>query len=131
MEIERDMYWRDWIRYLDASIEAQEQDDFRFWVSAGGDPKKFRWRYRHRGAMSSADIGEKITSLAKDLKIAPVKGDVYDVAKRKGLMMVRQIVGADGEIKYVDEDGNEVSPPEGSFFVPSARATQMLTGANH
>lgn len=94
----------------------QEQDNFRFWVTAGSDPKKFKWARVPNE--SDVSLGEKIISFARAKHIAPMKGDVYNVAVNKDWSLAFRIDGEDGA-RFVDQDGNPVDVPAESQFIAS------------
>jgi hypothetical protein len=123
-----DLEWSKWIRYLDASLDAQEQEDFRFWVIAQQDPKKFPWsRKKRKQELSSVAIAEKAMRFAKDKMgaVDTLRSDVYQVAQTRGLKSYVRVQAEDGSVKYYDEDGSEIAPPRGSVFIPSKIATRM------
>jgi hypothetical protein len=104
----------------------QEEDNYRFWVTAGGDPKKFKWS-RVPSESRDTRLGDKIIDFAKAKRIAPMKGDVYNVAVNKDWKLVFRVDGEDG-VRFVDQDGNPVAAPADSQFVASKhRALQDVT----
>jgi len=53
------------------------------------------------------------------MRATPVKGDVWDYARAKGLEAVFR-VEKNGKVVYVNSDGVEVKKPQGVFFVASS-----------
>lgn len=104
------MPWSDYMKYLVVALELKEYDDFKFWVLAGQDPKKFKWAVPKTGE----EIGEKLVQWAKK---KAQRGDVWDYAEAREIPLVYQIDTDDGVI-YVDENGDRVKKPSG-FFVPT------------
>jgi len=111
-------------------LELEEVENYRFWVLAGGKPKRFRWQYRPRRGkpLSGSQLGERVVQFARDkMKIEPKKGDVWHYAQAKGLKPVFKVV-EDGVEYFVDENGKRVEMPKGHFFIPSARAQELAKG---
>lgn len=106
---------------LAVALEIDEQEFFRQYVLAHGDPKKFRWIYRGsgRGGRGSLDLG----SLAKQGLIAS-RVDVANLAHLEGVKKVskRILTYPDGRkvTEYIDSDGNKVDM-DGQVFMKSKK----------
>jgi len=106
---------------LAVALELEELDSFKFWVLAQQDPKKFKWVSSDKaGTAKPQDVSGKIVRFAvTKLGATPLKGDIWALAKQRGMEPVYRIEKEDGSIVYVDEDGNEVEPPRGKTFIQS------------
>lgn len=103
------------------ALELEELDSFRFWVLAQQDPKKFAWSSPDKaGTVKPQDVGGKIVRFAvQKLKARPIKGDIWTLARQRGMKPVYRVEKEDGSVVFVDEKGNEVKPPSGMTFVES------------
>lgn len=115
------MPWARWICYLAIALDLEELDSYRFWVLAQQDPKKFQWVSEDKAGTVSPDrVGEKIVAFAQDrFKAAPIKGDIWTLARQRGMKPVYRIEKEDGSVVFVDEHGDKVDPPAGQVFVQS------------
>jgi len=118
--IQDELYWHRWIAYLATALDLDEQDDYKAYILAGGEPKKFKWASSdHAGTTPDQDIGqEMLRGLGGKKTVARAKGDIWQYGDAVGL---RKVVKADkwaeqedGSYKmvgqvWVDEDGKEVS----------------------
>lgn len=103
------------------ALELEELDSFRFWVLAQQDPKKFKWSSPDKaGTVKPQNVGGKIVRFAIErLKARPMKGDIWTLARQRGMKPVYRIEKEDGSVVFVDENGNEVKPPSGMTFIES------------
>lgn len=125
--IERELLWTRWICYLAVALDLEELDNYRFWVLAQQDPKKFEWSSSDRaGSRDPEYVGQRIMHFAQQrLGAAGVqKGDFWTLARQKGMKPIYQIEKEDGSLMFVDEKGNPTQPPEGFAFVPSRAAKE-------
>jgi hypothetical protein len=113
--IELELPWARWIRYLAVALDLQEQEDFKTYVLAGNDAKKFQWASPDHAGTRTPDVAEQIVRLASDVfKAPPIKGDIWALAKLRGMKPHYKVKIWDRETgkflrhAYVDEDGNEV-----------------------
>lgn len=124
------MSWRRWIVYLAVSLELEELDQYRDYVLAGGDPKKFHWSSADKAGTATgsdpAKIGERVMAFARETKVPPIRGDIWDLARNRGMKPIYQVTKDDGSVVYVDDAGNEVKT-SGFTFVPSGRLKDELT----
>lgn len=97
---------------------------------AGGDPKEFHWSSPDKaGTATGSDpskIGERVMEFAGAMKAPLVKGDIWDLARSRGMQPVYQATKPDGSIVYVDDAGNEVKT-SGLAFVPSKKLKEELS----
>ena len=95
------------------ALDLHEQDDFRFWVLAQQDPKKFSWASPDR-AGTVTDASQQVMAYAKELGALPVKGDIWTYAKAVGMVPVYKVKVFDEDTgkflryDYVDESGKFV-----------------------
>jgi hypothetical protein len=123
--IETELPWSRYIMYLAVALDQEEIDSFRFWVLAQQDPKRFTWSSPDKAGTSTPDIGQKAILFAQQ-KLgagAIAKGDIWTLARLRGMEPVYQIEKPDGTKVYVDEKGNPVNM-SGVEFVPSEKAKQ-------
>lgn len=103
------------------ALDLEELDTYRFWVLAQQDPKKFQWTSEDKaGTLSPDRVGERILAFAQQgLKAAPIKGDIWDLARQRGMEPVYRIEREDGSMLFVNESGEKVDPPSGIAFIQS------------
>lgn len=100
-------------------MELEELSNFRFWVLAQQDPKKFKWSSPDK-AGTATNLGDKIIQFAQEkLGATPIKGDIWTHARQKGMQPIYQIQKDDGSLMFVDEAGEQVKVPPGFTFVQS------------
>lgn len=99
--------------FLSVALERKEYENFRFWVLAQQDPKKFKW-----SKSRNIDITNKVVEFAHQMGAQPTKGDVWDYAQARGLDRIYEIETEDGKV-YVDQRGNPVDAPKGMIFIPT------------
>jgi hypothetical protein len=107
------MSWYRYIRYLVVALDMQEQEDFRYWVLAQQDPKKFHWSSANT---SQPNVAHKVLQFAKEKLGAKnlVKSDIWEYADGKLPMVFRaKVFDSDtGQFlreAWVDKDGKEVN----------------------
>ena len=122
---------------LAIALETDEQEFFRQYVLAHGDPKKFKWVYRDRpgDSVSGVNVDALAAGMAGDGRShsagKTAKGDVADFAHMSNVLRVdkRTLTYPDGRIvvEYVDRDGNEVDVG-GMTFMRSPRLEAERAG---
>ncbi len=115
---------------LAVALEIDEQEFFRQYILAHGDPKKFRWIYR--GSVSGGRGSIDLQSLAKEgLVASPVDAD--SLAHLQGVKKVskRTLTYPDGRevVEYIDSDGNRVDM-DGHVFMKSKKAERASASAS-
>jgi len=121
--IENELPWSRWLPYLVTALDLEELSNYRDWWMAGQDPKKFTWLSDDKAGTTSSSVNHlerKIMKFAAEkLKAAPIKGDIWTLAKQKGMTPVYRVEDG-GKVFYVDETGKEIAPSKGSGFIGSA-----------
>lgn len=110
-----------WLAYLSVSLDMNEQDDYRAYISAGGDPKKFKWSSSdHAGMKPKSTVMEQILDGVKAGGFAARgKRDIWEYGEAIGLKTITKAEkwaeperpGEKGKFLghvWVDDSGNEV-----------------------
>lgn len=108
------MPWAEWICCLAVSLQMDELGQYERYALAGGDTKKWRWRFRPPDTITGDDIAETIISQWGASNQRVTKGSLKE-AEQRGYVK-RAFETKDG--RYLDESGREIEAPPGYFFVP-------------
>lgn len=107
-----------WLAYLSVALDLREQDEYKSYLLAGGDPKKFKWSSPdHAGTREEITLADKLAHGAKGLSRTE-KRDIWEYGRLRGFQTIvraeRWEEGENGEkgkfLEYVwvDENGQEV-----------------------
>ena len=112
----------DFFCYLAEALDAEELEDYREALMAGGKEAKKKWKWStpdHAGTRAMGggrqDVRQSMMNMAQALTKGPVKktGNISEIANLLGKKMVFRT--EDGN--YYDEDGNPVDG-KGMVFIP-------------
>lgn len=102
------------------ALDLEEIDSYKFWVLAQQEPKKFQWSSSDKAGTREPHIGDSIIRFAqKKMKAEISKGDIWTLAKSRGMQPIYQVEKGDGKTVFVNESGDEVDSPIGMTFVKS------------
>ena len=121
--VETELLLARWLVYLAISLDLEEREQYNIWVMSGQDPKKFNWASDDRAGtaprLADPSLGRKIVAFAVEkLQATPIRGDIWTLAKARGMRPVFRIETPDG-YRYVDDQGNPVQVPRGMTFIES------------
>jgi len=111
--------WDRWIAYLAVALDLEEIADYKAYVYAQGDPKKFPWSSSdHAGTRKARNLAEEIITGFSNKDIGQHRpGDVWKYGEKAGWKSVTKAnkweQQPDGQYKmtgevWVDENGDEV-----------------------
>lgn len=108
-----------WLAYLSVALDLKEQDEYKAYILAGGEPKKFKWSSPdHAGTREEITLAEKLVHGASKGFSQASKRDIWEYGKLRGLKtVIRAEKWQEGEngsrgkflgYVWVDESGQEV-----------------------
>ena len=114
--IQEDLRWDRWVCYLAVALDLDEIEDYKAFIFAGGEGKKFKWSSSdHGGLRPHGDIGKEMIREFGGANSKP--SDVWQYGKIRGLKSVTKAFKWEqqpdgghkmiGEV-WVDENGVEV-----------------------
>ena len=108
-----------WDRYLTlkmASLRIQENEEYLRFVTAGGEPGKWKWVFnieRYQITVSPRAVDDLITKQVGK-RVHKVGGSKKEFFAKRNLPVVKQL--EDGSL--IDEKGKRIELPSDSIFVP-------------
>ena len=112
------MSFVDYICNLDEALAAEDEERYREYLLAGGDPQEYggfrpEVLEHNRRTRVQEDIDRVITKMTGQMRQNISKGNIADVAKVQRWQKVYEVDG----IIY-DENGNEIETTNRHVFVP-------------